>query len=306
MRSVIQLSLLALVVLFAISCKKDEKNNNNGNTEVQCRLSGLYADDAFAKLLYNSDGLVFKIELYENEKYCIDEYFLFYYDSENRMIKAEYYDEDGLYSYDSLTYQGSTMAYDTYDYNTGGWNHWAHDIFEFNADGLVEKITSYKIDSIGNWTIIRNFDLFEWGNDKLIRDEYWDDDKISNSNNKKKSKLRQMIFALQDFPFVHFSIQSGKNEFSKVTTTKYDYDQQKNPFHSISVVIYPDDSNISINNPVIDTAFLHQSGDTIITIYNYEYNEHGYPVSCIMNSSGTNNGQPYSYSDEWSAEYECN
>ena len=190
MRSVIQLSLLVMVVMFTMSCKKDESNNNNENPPVKCRLTGMYADGEYSKILYDLNGLVSKMEFFETNQDSAYEYVIFKYDSEDRMIKAEYYDEDGIFAFDSLTYQAFKFIYDGYDYDNGGWSHFDREEFELNKYGEIEKITDFDKDTSGYFNIENYYYLYEWEGNNLISEEHWTDDTINKLN---KNKLMNFL-----------------------------------------------------------------------------------------------------------------
>ena len=294
-----KLLILTAAIIFVTSCNKDNDNDNdntNGNQPSEsCRIQTFVEEGDTILFSYDDSGLMKKIAICGEGLDTSDYYVLFFYDSQNRMIKLESYDEGELDSYETYTYESNKIICDELE-NDG--LVYFRQVNNLNSDGYVTNVDYFHREN-GNLVESDNHDIYEWANGNILQNKIW-----SNSfKGAKKHAFKFLNALLSGLPDA-YTMSANKNDSVKYVH-KYSYDDKESFYGLLDVPCLPESKNM--NNTVTDSTF-HLSGsyDTIVSVYSYEYNEKGYPTSCEIVITGTINGQTFSTSDSWQAVYDCN
>jgi len=259
---------LFFVAVF-ISCKKDEplvEGNINGNGNVKnsvLLLSKIQTDSLTSfEYLYNSANLI----SVEKSKF----YFTTnVYNAKNQLVSTDYYSNYDILSNDLQVFQ-TAMNQNTWitpvTPNKGGTMQ-----YEYNAAGQLSKATYTP--ASGNI----QYSEFSYGADGRISKQmlFWEDKEtgyIDYTYDDKGNLTKEILYNLTS---------TGDPELS--TTTQYEFDNQQNPYKSVSRLMTPG-IYTNLNNIIKETYTIHlqagQGSDNVqITQTTYVYNSKGYPVS---------------------------
>ena len=260
-----KLKIIILSLLFVgvfLSCKKQDEPTIAGTTKV-LMLSQVKIDNQPAiAYSYNSSNLISE----EKSRYDFSSY---HYNASNQLVSTDYYTNSNILSNDlqvcqtAMNQQGWFTADNT---NKGGSIN-----YEYNDKQQLIKSTYSPVSGSSQYS------EFTYGtNDKISRQLlYWDNKGtgyIDYSYDESGNLIKEDLYYLS---------ATGVAELS--TTTQYTFDNQQNPYKSVSRLITPG-VNTNSNNIIKETYTIHlsadQGGDKVqITETTYKYNSTGFPVS---------------------------
>lgn len=258
------ISLCLLFVTIFISCKKDEPipAKNISNTDALLLSQVLINNKPSFDYLYNDARLI------SQEKSNFN-FTLNHYNSKNQLISTDYFSNYDILSSDLTIFQTamSRKEWVTPDNpNKGGTIK-----YEYNDNGKLFK-TTYSPFSGGS-----QYSEFSYGiNDKITREIlFWEEMEtgyIDYSYDGRGNLTTETLFNLPP---------AGVAEL--IETTRYEYDNEQNPYKSVSRLMTPG-INTNKNNIIKETYTIHlqadQGADNVhVTETSYAYNGKGFPIS---------------------------
>lgn len=260
---IITLSLFFVTIFF--SCKKEDILNDGGtNSTYVAILSKVLLDNQSTyEYSYNDSSMVTE----EKSKYDFTAY---HYNSKGQLKSSESYANDDILSSDQQVFQ---TAMNRPEWVTPQNGKKAGIItYEYNDKGQMVK-TTYTRPSAGS----SEYSAFSYdGNGKLAKQTmYWENiatGYINYSYDGNGNLIKEMLYNLPS---------SGTPEL--ITTTKYDFDTEQNPFRAARKMMTPG-IYTNRNNIVKETYTIHlaasQGSDKVqVTTTTYGYNAMGYPIS---------------------------
>lgn len=260
------IALFVLPAMIFLSCKKEDLTPdgvNPGNQYVP-QLSKILTDNKISEeFVYNDSDMVKQ----QKSKY---DFTTNVYNSAGKLIKSEIYGNENILSNDNsvsstamnqialLTLEGSKK---------GGIIN-----YEYNSSGQLLKSVSTRPSLTCNEYSLFTYDA---GNRINKQTMYWEDAPtgyIDYTYDSKGNLTSEMLYSFTD---------EGKTIL--VTTSKYTYDSQPNPFKPFNKTMIPGIYS-NTNNITKETYTIHvpveQGGDKVVLTENtYTYNTLGYPVS---------------------------
>lgn len=255
---------LLLVAIFG-SCKKEDYlgDASSGNPYIPKLKKILVNNELYKELTYNDSSLIKQ----ENTKY---DFTLHRYNKSGQLTSSEYYANDDILSNDHSVSESAMKQ--TAWVNQSSGKKGGTISYEYNSNGLLVKSTTSR--------------------PSLSCTEY--SEYSYDSNNRMK---RQMIyFENQPSGYIDYTYDNKGNlsgevlynlpqngDAELVTSTRYTYDSEPNPFKAYSKSMIPG-VNTNANNILKETYTIHlssvQGSDKVqVTENSYKYNALGYPVS---------------------------
>lgn len=256
------ISICLFFVAVFLSCKKEDFLIDS-NTSVSNLLSQVKTDNQPSiAYSYNVSNIVSE----EKSKYDFTSY---RYNDKNLLVTADYYTNYNILSSDLQVVETCLNMKDWFtadNANKGGSIN-----YEYNdKQQLVKSVYSTPSGSY-------QFSEFSYGtNDRITRQLlYWEDTKtgyIDYSFDDKGNLIEENLYYLST---------AGVAEL--ITTTRYEFDNQQNPYKSVSRLMTPG-INTNINNITKETCTIHlnasQGADKVeVTENSYKYNSSGFPIS---------------------------
>ena len=252
--------ILLLFLAFFTACKKDK--------------APIIEDPGFPLL----DKVMYGAELSNvytwNKSYLISEekskyfYTKHNYNSQNQLVSSDFYVDPGIYSSDSHMSQASMNR--TEWVSPGNTSKNMFRTYEYNQSGHLIK---YSINRIN--TNYKSYSSFEYNAKNQISKETWySDGKATGNTIYTYSDAGNLILKTRNDILADGTIQLS-------TTTKYEFDNKKNPYLLFKMQIPGIYTNR--NNIIKETYQLWFKVDAFIdkiqiTETTYEYNDSGYPV----------------------------
>ncbi len=263
-----------IILAIVSSCSLNAKKADNNKLKKGVVKSRTVYDNSFYgfDLVYNEQNQISKIVDSSDNSYinCA-------YNEEGLPIKFEYYFDGVLSNHKDIDWFATDSLYIT-KYNILGdkviENY--RETYYYNKDKQLAKIVRFKKDSLGTWQKRGSMYEFNWENGNMVKIEcyvpvdYSTNDTIITNNEIKHGHFFDLDEISNDI------IESGYSLFYE---SAYTYDNKNNPYNntSVSMLILPNESNISVNNPVkIEKRYA--DGEVINFELKYEYNEDNYPT----------------------------
>jgi hypothetical protein len=257
MKKIIFYFILGLLILPA--CQDDDQNVNPDGT---CLVQKMKTDFTGEILFdYDNDGTLISIAE-ENFNMKVK----FQYDDKKRISKMEYYNfsGDSLTGYANIEWtDDQTVMSESFffDYNGNPWLA-SKEKIELNDKGYPVKYSSYEKNENDEW-YVDNYSEMTWDNDNLLQ--------VDNYN---------------------LEPESGEYYLSNLVT--YSYDTQKNPWYfQPAKILFNNfiDFPITKNNPVNCTETMIETGYSRTTVWEYQYNDEGFPSSYVQKIANTLTGE---------------
>lgn len=159
----------------------------------------------------------------------------------------------------------------------------------YNESKDIIKIVRYMKDDLGMWQKRGSKYEFEWDNGNMVKSlcyisgDHENNDSVIISNNTDDAHM----FSLDDVS--HDRVKD--DNYTLYYTSVYTYDSQNNPYKNTSIteILLPNESNISVNNPVtIEKKYAE--GEEIKFTLDYVYNELGYPTKIVIDVTSNMEG----------------
>ena len=236
--------LVVIPFLFLDSCHITD------DVDLSCKVISMVAQDGTSTFGYlNNDLITSAVLPSENLE------MKFYYDADNRVVKAEYYD---------LT-KGAMFEYTEYS--------WV-DLFNINAityanaDGTFQPVSK-------STTVIND------NNDPVKRSYYLKDQ----NGQWYYDRYREIIWDMGNIVRIeYFKKKDGEDSFYNKNTKLFEYDHKQNPWRNVSVREVNENEDIfisSANNPVKITFIRNLNGEKEVSDYTYRYNADNLPISYV-------------------------
>jgi hypothetical protein len=274
--TIMKLKLMSFCLLFVaifFSCKKEEISTvgygNNGTIAIPLLSKVLVDNKSTYEYVYNDSNLVTD----ENSKF---NYTTHDYNAKGQLVTTEYYGNDGVLSSDPQVYQTamSSTTWVTPENGTIGGTM----TYEYNDKGQIVKSTCSRPP-----LTCTEYSAFTYdSNNRISRQTmYWDGTAtgyIDYSYDGNGNLIKEMLYNMSS---------AGVTEL--ITTTQYNFDNQKNPYLATSILMIPGIST-NKNNIIKETYTIHLSTDqgtdnAQVTETSYTYNKVGYPVTKNGNTS---------------------
>ncbi len=313
--------LLVLPLVFN-ACSEDDDNGDNGggltpdNAPVLVSELVMTETDEWGSysqtigFVYNDNKLITRInqaytEEYDGTTYSGSEYVMYTYDSQNRPISSAGYDseDDAQWDKEEFVYSGNKMEYIDYDYDGAAWVYSYKDVFEYDDNGQVVKITYFEyID--GQWMEDDGYLAYDWSSGnvaKLTSYNYVSARKMADLNEHRQLKH---LVARQN----GLKSASGYEKDSEVIMS---YNSSINPFAYISLkpIMYPFDGGFfsaskNLMTNYAGTEYDVEGNGAMAGTYSYVMNSQGFPSKIIVNESESyyEDGELMTDSDEYSYE----
>jgi YD repeat-containing protein len=266
------ISFFLVLVITILSCKKEDMNIVE-NADVLLISDVKTDNEASVVYLYNDLNLVIE----EKSKF---DFTMHRYNDNNQLINSECF---GNYDILSCVLQVYQTAMNRTEWVTAeNTNRTGTLSYEYDSDGQLVKVTSSRPQSVTSEYSEFSYDA----NNRIGRQKmFWDNEEtgfIDYSYDTKGNLVKEVLYSMSP---------DGIEELT--TTTKYDFDAQKNPYKSFSRLMMPG-IYTNANNIIKETITVHLSATlgpdkAEITETAYEYNPSGYPVSKNGNISFTYN-----------------
>jgi len=207
-----------------------------------------------------------------------DNYKEYFYNPLAKIIRAksyyenpwgEVYETETNYEYDD---NGNKIIKETNYSTITGVPEYSYLTYEYNDQNLISKTKAYLKMGDGNYEL-RSTTKYDYDDyNRLVKTKIYSPDNV-------ERKLTELFYDVNGNVIETNLYQDGNLSF----TDKYEYDSKINPLRQniAGSSVY----TISKNNPIkhFSTNFMMEN-DNSITVYNFEYNSDGYPISYIHNS----------------------
>ena len=251
--------IIVLICSIAFSCKKENLPIENRPTGFLSRV--LIAGKPYQEYTYTSAGLI-------SEEKSWGTYTKYTYNSNNQLVKQDFYIDPALYSSSSQVITEAQKR-----------KEWA------NPQNVPKSVTNtYSYDKTGpfiqrivdrtNGTL--DYSKYELNEKGLVsKDVFYDQDKPSGYVDYLYDESGNLIREKH-----YFISADGKTKLSN--ETEYEFDNKKNPYFPFNKLIFPG-RNTNRNNITKETYTVYGETTSIvewlnITTHVYEYNDLGYPV----------------------------
>lgn len=255
------ISLCILLVGIIISCKKEELIVAE-NSEVMFLSEVIMDDQPYYQYSYNDSNLV-------SEESSKLDYLKHHYNGKNQLVSSDYFWNNSIMSSDIKTIEAALAQSDMVtaaNSSKGG-----SITYEYNSSGQLAKAVFNRLQ-----TSTSEYSVFSYDENNRINKQilYWNSQEtgyIDYSYDGKGNLIKEILY----------DKANGVSEPS--TTTKYAFDNKKNPYKSFNSMMIPG-INTNRNNVIKEIYIVHiKAGlatEKVQTTENsYEYNINGYPVS---------------------------
>lgn len=150
------------------------------------------------------------------------------------------------------------------------------ELFILNSEGNIAEIIRFIKNEEGDWKKRGSRYEFTWQDGNLIKSTCFVHNDVV-AEDSVIAELESSETSMFDLDEISQSIiDEGYVVFYESTFT---YDDKINPNTNTSItpILLPNKQNTSLNNP-INVTKVYTNGDSIQSVYKYEYNESGYPV----------------------------
>ncbi|RPH32918.1 MAG: hypothetical protein EHM93_06980 [Bacteroidales bacterium] len=291
------LPLLALVLLFNYGCKDKETEGN-------------------------PSGLIKSITFIDPEEIYKASY---EYDSQNRVEKINFYEDNGPNGYNTVTYNSDgtikiVEEFDSAEFKVGktvfsytenqvtmysyyDWYEESKEVIDYNANKLIEKYKYYEKYSTA-WSLEES-SIYEWSNNNISKETSYFTVQKKNNPSKRihKALILKALTGKNPSRFV------GTKLTSDICYTKtFQYDTKNNPMWDFNAAAYTRPTgmimvskNNAISNEKIYPSFPSEiESETFV----YKYNENNFPTSIsILSSYSTNKTKSIDYDYRIEIEY---
>ncbi len=249
---------IILIVLFC-SC---EKNYQIENADTELLIKVQSNGELFMEYCYNESNLVIE----EKSKF---HYTKHTYDRRNYLIESEFYMDPAMYSSSSYVLQEAMNRKEWT--NPDNTEKSLTQRFEYDEDGRLSKKFFIRPGSTNT-----EYLSFEYENDRIIRQSSYFNNVLRGFTNFYYDQNGNLI--KQDKYYVP---SDGPTQFQ--TTTEYEFDDRKNPFHAFKRLmipgIYTNQNNITKETYTVHFEVSYPSFQKVtINETTYEYDRRGYPV----------------------------
>jgi hypothetical protein len=259
------ITICLLFVTIFLSCKKEDLSSGitPANTYVP-KLSKLLTDNLSSdEFVYNDSGMVKQA----NSKY---EATINHYNAKGQLVTTEYYSNDDILSSDQSVSETAMNLTSWVTPETG--KKGGILTYEYNENGQLVKATSTH-PSLS----CSEYSMFTYDSNNRITKQttYWENVATGYIDYTYDTKGNLTSESLYSLP--------ATGDATLITTTKYTFDTEPNPFKSRNGLLAPG-INTNVNNVLKETYTLHLTTDqgsdkTEVTENTYSYNSLGYPIS---------------------------
>lgn len=306
--------ILFLSTLFIISfsgCSKDKDDSSNPKCLVENIITS-YTEEYEGEYYSGSGSLDFTYDSQrrlQKFQWSDDEYGIFIYGTNGKIEKVQEYYNGQTYDYLLFTWEGNKVTRQWY-WKDGGsyYPSSTKRIIHFNSSNQVTLIEGFYYEE--NVWIKYWYDNYTWQNGNVVKIEeyYLYDYKKAKSTTSPSQKMRPFASReLRKKIEKDREIAISKNQiagFYKDYTITFTYDSKKNPFspHQALFLFEIDWLFLSKNNVVSINEIDHYDGEEwSLGPIIYQYNNEGYPNTFTINESG----QWGSRSQTWNFSYNC-
>jgi hypothetical protein len=255
-----KISLVFIISCIFLSCEKD-KQLIIENTDIPLISKVLIGGEIYMEYSYNSANLV-------NEEKSKFHYTKHTYNDMNQLVKSDFYWDISMASSNSSVIEAAMNRKEWVnpDNTPKSISH----VLEYNSNRQLIR-TTYNRPSVNN----SEYSEFTYGNDRISRQTmYWQNILsyyIDYLYDEKGNLIKESKYYVPS---------TGIAELW--TTTEYEYDNMRNPFHSFKRLMTPGRFT-NLNNITKETYTIHFDVDqwtqkVQVTNNSYKYNEKGYPV----------------------------
>ena len=261
-----------LVFLFAACTSNSKKADSKLYKKGATQIATIYPNvQSIYELNYNNHNQITKIT---DTDVNID--LKYNYNKKGLIDKTTYYDNGVLFKYKTYKWFTDSLLISGFEITENATIENQREICFYNKSNEMIGVEQYEKDSVGEWHKIGSRYEFIWENGNMI--------------NIKCFIPSESI--IQDSLIVDFETdKKGFGELddlsNKINNIRYDlfyestytYDDKNNPYNDISIsrIIFPNQHNISTNNP-ISIEKKYTGGDVINFTLEYEFNENNYPI----------------------------
>jgi hypothetical protein len=290
-------ALGAMVIISNLLCSCQKNNINEIGTpnhlisSILITYQGEYNDEYSSEIetigfTYDNQNRLSRIE-YENGRYSQFEYGL-----NGKVVKIQEYKNNLPYNYLNLIWDGNSVTRQHYYYDYGNYYpSYSKQVYYFDSEDKLTLAEFYYID-YDKW-VKYNFENYIWddGNVSLIEEfayySEWNKKATSNQFGDGVSKILERLNKNLTQSFFDLS-NYKEDDFVKIGTTTFTYDQMRNPFNeNIPLIIYSSYwlrwVFLSKNN--VERFDEFNQFDEVVWSFgpvSYEYNTHGYPANMIL------------------------
>jgi YD repeat-containing protein len=260
---IVMFFLLILSVL--VSCKKEDLQTNGSLTDPYFpKLSKILVDNlSFQEYLYSDSNLIYQ----ETSKF---DFTVHHYNEAGQLTSTEFYANDDILSNDLSIYETAINQSSWVTPSSG--EKGGAITYEYNADGQLIKTTTTRPSMA--YTEYSEF-IYDASNRISRQSMYWENTGtgyIDYTYDKNGNLASEILYSL-----------SANSSVELITSTKYSYDNEQNPFRSYSKILIPG-INTNANNVIreiytINLESADGSDNVQITENTYKYDVLGYPVS---------------------------
>lgn len=253
--------LCLLLVIISLSCIKDDLSIT-GKSDGSLISKVKSADKPYYEYLFNNENFIIE----EKGKYNFTK---FSYNDKGQMVASDYYSDEALLSNDMKVLENALNPVGLIKNISASTESTVN--YEYNVNGqLLKTVVSRSLTASSEYSEFRYDE-----NERIVRQTlFWDNKVLGYIDylyDDRGNLIKETLYSISP---------AGLAELS--TSTRYEFDNYKNPFRSLSTLMIPG-INTNINNIIKETYTIHYKsgeGTDIVetTLNTYTYNSKGYPV----------------------------